>query len=119
MDITNLLFDHTMKLFTKTQLETYRGKLSDAYLDALLSYPESRGVICVPDHEFHKLKYPLERDPISTMTMDQLREAIEPLLGGREVLAKQQAAMESNSCLPCGKKAARLALCEWYRKNKP
>jgi hypothetical protein len=61
----------------------------------------------------------IERDPISMMTMDQLREAIDPLPGGREVLAKHQAAMESATCSPCGKKAARLALCEWYRKNKP
>jgi len=61
----------------------------------------------------------IERDPISMMTMDQLREVIEPLPGGREALAKQQAAIESDSCSPCGKKAARLALCEWYRKNKP
>ena len=59
----------------------------------------------------------VERDPISMMTMDQLREAISPLPGGPEFLAKQQAVIDSATCSPCGKKAARLALCAWYKER--
>lgn len=56
-------------------------------------------------------------DPISTMTLDQLREAIMPMDGGPEMLARQQAVMDSATCSPCGKKSARRALCEWYRER--